>query len=56
MDTIKLRGDYLLQALERSVEEYDPEDPGGQFLQFSGTYVYLYTETSNAVNGVLDTL
>jgi len=36
VETIKLRGEYLLQALERSVEEFDPVDPGGQFLQFSG--------------------
>ncbi|XP_052089226.1 5'-nucleotidase-like [Mytilus californianus] len=39
IDTIKLRGDYLLQALEHSVADYDIDGPGGAYLQYSGIKV-----------------
>ncbi|CAG2244634.1 CD73 [Mytilus edulis] len=39
LETIKLRGDYLLQALEHSVSDYDVEEPSGKFLQYSGIKV-----------------
>ncbi|CAG2203071.1 CD73 [Mytilus edulis] len=39
IDTIMLRGDYLLQALEHSVADYDVDGPGGSFLQYSGIKV-----------------
>ncbi|XP_063404664.1 snake venom 5'-nucleotidase-like [Mytilus trossulus] len=39
IDTIMLRGDFLLQALEHSVADYDVDGPGGAFLQYSGIKV-----------------
>ncbi|XP_063404663.1 snake venom 5'-nucleotidase-like [Mytilus trossulus] len=39
IDTIKLRGDFLLQALEHSVANYDVDGPEGAFLQYSGIKV-----------------
>lgn len=43
IDTIKLRGDFLLQALEHSVANYDVDGPEGAFLQYSGKFYYMIT-------------
>ncbi|XP_022100679.1 5'-nucleotidase-like [Acanthaster planci] len=39
IDTITIKGVYLLEALENSVAEYDPVVRPGRFLQFSGMIV-----------------
>ncbi|KAL5012112.1 hypothetical protein ScPMuIL_010663 [Solemya velum] len=39
VDTLELKGQYLYEALEHSVANYDVEDKPGGFLQFSGLKV-----------------
>ncbi|XP_038059746.1 snake venom 5'-nucleotidase-like [Patiria miniata] len=53
VDTVTIKGVYLMEALENSVAEYDPVSRPGRFLQFSGmivTYDLSQTKGSRVVN------
>ena len=38
IDLIRVKGSNLRKQLEYSVSKYNPQKPGGEFLQFSGRY------------------
>ena len=40
VDFITVKGSTLMKALEKSVEDWDPQDQSGGFLQFSGRFSY----------------
>ena len=40
VDTITIKGVYILEALEHAVAEYNPQAPSGEFLQLSGRSIH----------------
>ena len=54
-DILELKGRHLLDALEHSVHNYNPQFPAGAFLQVSGKYFRESGPNSSSPSSYLNT-